>query len=61
MARTAEESGPSLGKRALAILILLVAGWLLLKFVIGVITAVAWTVVAVVAVLALVWALRVIL
>lgn len=48
-----------LGRKALALLVLLAATWLLLKVVIGVVTAVAWIVVAVVAVVAVAWALRV--
>ena len=48
-----------LGRKALALLVLLAAAWLVLKVVVGVVTAVAWLVVAVVAVLAVAWALRV--
>jgi len=46
------------GGKALAIVILLVAGWILLKIVIGVVTAVAWIVIAVLAVVAVIWALN---
>ncbi|MDP8943708.1 MAG: hypothetical protein M3N16_06275 [Actinomycetota bacterium] len=50
-----------LGRKALALLVLLAVAWLLLKVVIGVVAAVAWIVVAVVALLAVAWALRVLL
>jgi hypothetical protein len=36
-----------------------VAAWFLLKVVIGIVSAIAWTVVVVVAVVAVIWALRV--
>jgi len=49
----------SLGKRLLAIAVLLLAGYVLLKLVIGLVAAVAWAVIAVVAVAAIVWAIRV--
>lgn len=43
----------------LAILILIAAAWILFKVVIGVVTAVATTIVVVLAIVAIVWALRV--
>jgi hypothetical protein len=49
---------PSLGKRALALLVLLVAGWILLKFVIGLITGLATIIVIALAVIAVIWALN---
>ena len=52
------ESSASLGKRALAILILAVAGWILLKFVINLIAGVATLIVVVAAVFAVLWAIR---
>jgi hypothetical protein len=52
-------SGSSLGKRALAVLVLLVAAWLLLKVVIGFVTAIATTLAVVVAVIAVIWAIRI--
>ena len=52
-------SGASLGKRALALVILLVAGWLLFKFVIGLVTALATVIVVVLAIVAVIWAIRV--
>jgi hypothetical protein len=48
----------NLGGKALALLVLLVAGWILLKVVIGIATFVFWTVVAIVAVIAVIWALN---
>ena len=48
-----------LGKKALALAVLLVAAWILFKLVIGVVAAVAWVVVAVLALVAIVWAIRV--
>lgn len=55
MAARASEAG----KKLLAIVVLLVAAWVLFKLVLGVVTAVAWIVVAVLAVVAIVWAIRV--
>lgn len=43
----------------LAILILVVAAWILFKVVIGVVTALATTIVVVLAIVAIIWALRV--
>jgi hypothetical protein len=56
-----ETSSRSLGRTVVAGLILLVAAWVLLHFVIGIVTAVASILVIVLAVVALVWALRVLL
>ena len=47
------------GKKLLAVLVLLVAAWILFKLVLGVVAAVAWIVVVVLAILAIVWAIRV--
>ena len=52
------ETLSNIGGKVLALVILLVAGWILLKIVIGVVTAVAWIVVAVLAVVAVIWALN---
>jgi hypothetical protein len=57
---TSTSSGTSFGKRAIAALILLLAAWILVKVVIGIVTAVFWTVAAIVAVIAVIWAIRVI-
>ena len=52
------ESLRGIGGKLVALAILLVAGWILLKVVIGVVTFVAWTVVAILAVIAVIWALN---
>jgi hypothetical protein len=46
----------SLGRNAVALVVLAVAAWLLLRIVIGTVTAVATTVAVVVLVLAVIWA-----
>ena len=56
-----ETSSRSLGRTVVAGLVLLVAAWLLLHFVIGIVTAIASVLVVVLAIAALVWALRVLL
>lgn len=48
-----------LGRRTLAILVLAVAAWILFKIVIGVVTALATAVVVVLAIVAIIWAIRV--
>jgi hypothetical protein len=53
------EAAGDLGRRMLAILVLIVAAWILFKVVIGVVTAVATVIVVVLAVIAVVWAIRV--
>jgi hypothetical protein len=50
-----------LGQRLVAVAIVLVAAFVLFKVVLGAVAFVAWVVVAIVAVLALVWAARVLL
>ena len=47
-----------IGGKLLAVAILLVAGWILLKIVIGVVTFVAWVVVGILAVVAVIWAIN---
>ncbi len=56
-----EKTGPSLGARVLAALVLLVAAWVLFKVVLGFVAWVAGFAVLVVAIVAVVWALRVLL
>jgi hypothetical protein len=46
------------GKKLLALGVLLVAAYVLFKLVLGVVTAVAWVVVAVLAIVAIAWAVR---
>jgi hypothetical protein len=53
------ETAGDLGRRALAILVLIVAAWILFKVVIGLVTAVATVVVVVLAIFAVIWAIRV--
>jgi hypothetical protein len=48
-------------RKGLALLVLMVAAYVLFKIVLGVVTALAWVVIALVAVVAVVWALRVVL
>lgn len=50
---------PSILKRLLALVVLALAAWLLLKFVIGLIAGLATFIVVVLCVVAVVWALRV--
>jgi len=53
------EAAGDLGRRMLAILVLVVAAWILLKLVIGIVAGLATIIVAVLAVVAIVWAIRV--
>ena len=46
------------GKKLLALAVLLLAGWLLLKVVFGFVATLVWIALAVVAVLGVLWALR---
>jgi hypothetical protein len=57
MSNNASLSGLAL--KAVAVVALLVAAWILFKVVIGVVTAVAWIVVVVLAVMAVLWAMSV--
>jgi uncharacterized membrane protein len=53
-----EKSGPSFGTRVLAGVVLAIAAWFLLHFIIGVVAAIAGFIVAVVAIIAVIWAVR---
>ncbi len=53
-----EAAKPSLLKRLLALVVLVIAAWILLKFVIGLIAGLATVIVIVVAIVAVVWALN---
>ena len=53
------QAASDLGKKLLALAIILVAAWVLLKMVIGLVMGLVWVIVAVMAVVAIVWALRV--
>jgi hypothetical protein len=57
MSNNASISGLAL--KAVAVVALLIAAWVLFKVVIGVVTAVAWVVVIVLAVMAVLWAMSV--
>jgi hypothetical protein len=60
-AETDAESGgvlSGLAGKAIALAILLVGAYILFKVVIGVVTAVAWVIVTVIAVVAVIWALN---
>ena len=56
-----ESSSKPLGRTIIAGLVLLIAAWLLLHFVIGIVTAIASVLVVVLAIVAVIWALRVLL
>jgi hypothetical protein len=47
------------GRKLLALLVLLLAAWVLFKLVLGFVAAVAWILVVVLAIAAVVWAVRV--
>ena len=55
------EAATDLTRRAVAVLVLLVAAYLLFKIVLSAVMAVVWIAVLVVAVVGVIWALRVIL
>jgi len=54
-----ETSSRSFGRTALAALIVLVAAWILLKVVIGIIAALFFPIIAIIAIIAIIWAYRV--
>jgi hypothetical protein len=53
------EALSDIGRKVLAVLVLVVAAYVLFKIVIGAVAAVLWIVVAIAAVIAVIWALRV--
>lgn len=53
-----EKTGPSLAVRALAVIVLLLAAWFLLRVVIGLVAGIAWIVLIALALVAIVWAWR---
>jgi hypothetical protein len=59
MSTSKSSRGASLGTRALALVVLLIAAWLLFKFVVGLVTAFATIIVVVLAIVAVIWAIRV--
>jgi hypothetical protein len=50
------EAAGNLGTKALAVAVLLVAAWILFKFVLGFLSAVAWIALVVGALIAAIWA-----
>jgi len=54
-----ESSSRSFGRTVLAALILVVAAWILLKIVIGIVAALFFPIIAIIAIIAVVWAYRV--
>jgi protein-S-isoprenylcysteine O-methyltransferase Ste14 len=52
------ENGPSLAKQALALAVMVVAGFVLLKFVVNLVAGLAGLIVIVAAVVAVLWAWR---
>lgn len=58
MNETETESKPSWGSRIIAVVVLAVGAWILFKIVIGTVVAIAWAVAAIVAVIAVLWAIR---
>lgn len=66
MALSSEESGQhsrfeNLGRNVLAFFVLLLAGWIVLHFVIHIVAAVFTVVLVLLAIVAVIWALRVLL
>jgi hypothetical protein len=59
MSTSSPSSGASLGKRALALVVLLIAAWLLFNFVIGLVATLATIIVVVLAIVGVIWAIRV--
>ena len=53
-----DQRSSSLGAKLLAIAVLALVAWIVLKVVIGIIAGVAWTVAAVILLVAVIWALR---
>jgi hypothetical protein len=51
------EAASDLGMKALAVAVLLVAAWILFKFVLGVLTGLAWIALIIGAIIAVIWAL----
>jgi hypothetical protein len=53
-----EKTGPSFGARILAAIVLAFGAWILFKVIIGIVAGVAYFLVIVVAVIAVIWAVR---
>jgi hypothetical protein len=52
-------SSAGLGTKLIAVVVLLIAAWILFKIVLGFVATIAWVVVVVGAIVAVIWALRV--
>jgi hypothetical protein len=52
------EAASNLGSKAIAVLVLVIAGWILLKVIIGIASAVFFTVLVIAAVIAVLWSLN---
>jgi hypothetical protein len=50
------ESRPSWISRVLAVLVLVVAAWIIIKVIIGVVSSIAWIIVVVLAIVGVIWA-----
>ena len=53
-----ESSSPSFLRRVLAVVVLAIAAWILIKFALGLITWLATVIVVIGAIIAVVWAIR---
>jgi hypothetical protein len=53
-----EKTGPSFGARILAAVVLAFAAWILFKVIIGIVAGVAYFLVVIVAIVAVIWAVR---
>ena len=53
-----EETRPSFAKRALAVLILALVAWIVIKLVFSIVAAVFWIVLVIVAIAAVLWAIN---
>ena len=55
-AMKSEKAGPSIRLRLIALVVLLIGAWILLKVVIGIVAGLAWFIVIIGALLAVLWA-----
>jgi hypothetical protein len=53
-----EKTGPSFGSRIIAAIVLAIAAWFLFHIVIGIVAGVAYFLVVIVAIVAVIWAVR---
>jgi len=59
MGQAVAAAASNIGRKALAVLVLIAAAYLLFKVVIGFVMGIVWVLIAVVAVVAVIWAMRV--